>query len=125
MLEIVAIAVLGLAAGVVAGMFGVGGGIIFVPALTLVVGLAQLEAEATSLLAIIPVAVLGTWRQRSGGEVHWTDAALLGVGAIVTAVVGALIADAVPERALQIGFAGLLLVTAAQLVVRTRRTARG
>ena len=58
-LEALAVVLLGVAAGAVAGMFGVGGGIIFVPTLTLVLGLGQLEAEATSLLAIIPVALLG------------------------------------------------------------------
>ncbi len=123
MTDLALIALLGLTAGAVAGLFGVGGGVVFVPTLTLVVGLGQLEAEATSLVAIIPVALLGTWRQRHGGGVRWRDAALLGAAAIATAVAGAVLADALPQDILRIGFAGLLVVTAAQLVVRTRRGA--
>jgi uncharacterized protein len=122
MLEAVAVIALGVAAGAVAGLFGVGGGIIFVPTLTLVLGLSQLEAEATSLLAIIPVAVLGSWRQTRAGEVRWRDAAIIGLVSVGTAIAGALIADVAPERALRIGFAILLLATAAQLVLRARAT---
>ena len=54
---------LGLVAGVLAGLFGVGGGILFVPTLTWL-GLTQLHAEATSLLAIIPTVLVGVWRQQ-------------------------------------------------------------
>jgi uncharacterized membrane protein YfcA len=126
-LEIIEVVALGVAAGVVAGLFGVGGGIIFVPTLTLILGLGQLEAEATSLLAIIPVAILGSWRQTRTGEVRWRDATIMGLASIVTAIVGALIADAAPERLLRVGFAILLVATAIQMVLRTRaaqRTAR-
>ena len=114
------IVALGVAAGAAAGVFGVGGGIIFVPTLTLVLGLGQLEAEATSLLAIIPVAVLGSWRQTRSGQVNWRDATVMGLFSIVTAIAGALIADLAPERALRIGFAIILVATAVQLVVRAR-----
>ena len=120
MLEAVAVIVLGVAAGAVAGLFGVGGGIIFVPTLTLILGLSQLEAEATSLLAIVPVAILGSWRQTRSGQVRWRDAAIMGLVSVGTAVAGAFIADAAPERALRIGFAILLVATAAQLVLRER-----
>jgi len=126
--EAILIILLGIAAGAVAGLFGVGGGIIFVPTLTLVLGLAQLEAEATSLLAIIPVAVLGSWRQTRSGHVRWRDATIMGLASLVTAIAGALIADVAPERALRIGFAILLVATAIQLILRTRaesRTAEG
>ena len=122
-LEAILVIVLGIAAGAVAGMFGVGGGIIFVPTLTLVLGLGQLEAEATSLLAIIPVALLGSWRQSKAGQVRWRDAVTIGLLSAGTAVIGALIADAAPERALRIGFAALLVLTAAQLVIRARKEA--
>lgn len=119
--EALLVIALGVAAGAVAGLFGVGGGIIFVPTLTLVLGLTQLEAEATSLLAIIPVAVLGSWRQTRTGHVRWPDAVVMGLVSVVTAIAGALIADAAPERVLRIGFALLLVVTAVQLVLRARR----
>lgn len=111
---------LGVAAGALAGLFGVGGGVVFVPTLTLVLGLGQLEAEATSLLAIIPVAVLGSWRQSRSGTVRWGDAVVMGLVSVSTAIAGALIADAVSERALRVGFALLLVATAVQLV-RARR----
>jgi uncharacterized membrane protein YfcA len=118
--EVLLVALLGVAAGVAAGLFGVGGGIIFVPALTLVLGMPQIEAEATSLLAIVPVALLGTWRQRRTGDVRWRDAALIGAASVATAVAGALAADALPERVLRLAFAALILVAAAQLVLRAR-----
>ena len=126
--EALLIVLLGIAAGAAAGLFGVGGGIIFVPTLTLVLGLGQLEAEATSLLAIIPVAILGSWRQTRTGHVNWRDATIMGVVSGVTAIGGALIADVAPERVLRIGFAILLVATAIQLILRTRsasRTAQG
>ncbi len=113
---------LGVAAGAVAGMFGVGGGIIFVPTLTLVLGLGQLEAEATSLLAIVPVAVFGSWRQTRTGTVRWRDATVIGLVSVVSAVAGALLADIAPERLLRTGFAILLLITAARLVATARRS---
>ena len=123
-LEVGAVIALGVAAGAAAGLFGVGGGIVFVPTLTIVLGLAQLEAEATSLLAIIPVAVLGSWRQTRAGTVRWRDATTIGLASVATAVAGALIADAAPEKALRIGFAALLALTAIQLILRVRRTSR-
>ena len=111
---------IGFAAGVVAGMLGVGGGILFVPALSLALGLGQLEAEATSLLAIVPVALVGTWRQRGYGNVRGRDAAALGALATGGAVLGVVVANAVPERALEVAFAALMLLTAVQLVRRER-----
>ena len=118
------IAALGILAGVIAGLFGVGGGTVFVPTLTLVVGMGQLEAEATSLLAIIPVAILGSWRQTKSGEVRWRDATIMGVASVITAIIGALIADAAPERALRTGFALLLVATAIQMTLRARKAER-
>jgi uncharacterized protein len=122
-LEVAAVILLGVAAGAAAGLFGVGGGIVFVPTLTIVLGLAQLEAEATSLLAIIPVAVLGSWRQTRAGTVRWRDATTIGLASIASVVAGALVADAAPEKALRIGFAILLMLAAIQLILRTRRAA--
>ncbi len=119
--EALLVIALGVAAGSMAGLFGVGGGVIFVPTLTLVLGLGQLQAEATSLLAIVPVAVLGSWRQTREGTVRWADASIIGLVSIATAIAGALLADAAPERALRIGFAVLLVLTAIQIVVKARQ----
>jgi hypothetical protein len=111
-------AVIGLLAGVVAGMLGVGGGILFVPGLVLGVGLSQVEAEATSLLAIVPVALLGAYRQRGYGNVRVRDGVLVGLLAIPGAIGGVVIVNAVPERAIEVGFACLMLLVAAQLARR-------
>ena len=112
MIEAVA---LGLLAGVVAGLLGIGGGAVFVPALTVALGLTQLEAEATSLLAMIPVAVVGAWRQRAYGNVRLREGLAVGGLAVGGAALGVVVANAVPERALEIGFAVFLLVVATQL----------
>ncbi|MEJ7797249.1 MAG: TSUP family transporter [Solirubrobacteraceae bacterium] len=114
---------IGLVAGVVAGLLGVGGGALFVPALTVGLGLSQLEAEATSLLAIIPVALVGTLRQRAHGNVDLRTALSVGVLAVAGAGGGVAIANAVPERGLEVGFALLLLFVAFQLVRRALRSA--
>lgn len=109
------VALIGALAGVFAGLLGIGGGALFVPALTLFAGLGQVEAEATSLLAIVPVAIVGTWRQRAYGNVRDRDALLLGVLASAGAVGGVVVANAVPERALELLFAALTVYVAAQL----------
>jgi uncharacterized membrane protein YfcA len=109
---------IGVLAGVFAGLLGVGGGALFVPALVLLLGLSHLEAEATSLLAIVPVAAVGAYRQHGYGNFRARESALLGVLAIGGGVGGVVLANAVPERALEIGFAALILFVAAQLVRR-------
>jgi uncharacterized membrane protein YfcA len=110
---------LGFAAGIVAGMFGVGGGLLFVPTL-IALGLGQVEAEATSLAAIIPTAVAGTWRQQQYGNIRWRAAIVIGVVSIVGVQGGALAALALPEDVLRRLFGALILVVAAQLAWRAR-----
>jgi uncharacterized membrane protein YfcA len=115
---------LGVVGGFVAALAGVGGGIIFVPALALVLGLTQIVAEATSLLAIIPVAILGTWQQRRTGDVHLGDALIIGIGSIATAILAALAASAMPEDVLRWLFAAFMLVIAVRIWVGAERDAR-
>jgi uncharacterized membrane protein YfcA len=105
---------LGIAAGVLSGLFGVGGGILFVPTLTWL-GLTQLHAEAASLLAIIPTVAVGVWRQQRYGNVRWRAALTIGIASIGAAVGGAQVAESVPESLLRKLFACLLIVTAAQI----------
>jgi uncharacterized protein len=114
---------LGLAAGVFSGMFGVGGGILFVPALV-VLGLGQLEAQATSLLAILPTVAAGAWNQRRYGNLRIDSAAVLGVASVGGVLVGAWIAITLPEDALRRLFALLLLIVAARLAWRASRSRR-
>jgi uncharacterized membrane protein YfcA len=114
--------VVGAFAGLLAGLLGVGGGVLFVPALTVFIGLSQVDAEATSLLAIMPMAIVGAWRQHGYGNVGLHDGGLLGLAAIPGAVAGVAIVNVVPERAVQIAFAGLMLVIAWQMVRERPRT---
>ena len=122
MTEVVLALVLGLGAGVLSGMFGVGGGILFVPTLTLVIGLTQIEAEATSLAAMVPVVAVGAWRQNRHGLVRWRVATIVGLASGLGVIGGVILAEALPEHALRKLFALLLVVTAVQLVVSARRT---
>jgi hypothetical protein len=115
---VIAIGVLG---GVLAGLFGVGGGVLFVPTLVFVLGLTQLHAEASSLLAILPTAVVGTWRQTRYGNVDLRVATIIGLASIVGVQGGALVAESLPESILRRLFGVLLLLTAVQVAWRARR----
>ena len=117
----VAAMAIGLAGGVIAGLAGVGGGILFVPALAIFLDLSQLHAEATSLVAIVPVALVGTWRQHRYGNVRLQDGLLIGVLSVGGVVVGAVVSNSVPQRALEIGFAMLALLVAARLAAKALR----
>ena len=114
-------ALVGILAGVVAGMLGVGGGILFVPALTIGLGLSQVEAEATSLLAVVPVALVGAWRQHRFGNVRVRDGLVLAALSPVGVLIGVQLSNAVPERALELGFAALMLFVATQFLRRGLR----
>ncbi len=111
-------ALFALAGGAVAGVLGVGGGLIFVPALAIILEEPQLRAEATSLLAIIPVALVGTWRQHRLGNVRVRDGVVVGFLSVPGVAVGVVVANLVPQRALELGFAALLLLIAGQLLRR-------
>ncbi len=115
------LAVIGVLAGLISGLLGVGGGVLFVPGLVFVAGLTQVDAEATSLLAIIPVAVLGAWRQRGYGNVRLGDGVRIGVLSVVGAVGGVVLANILSGRALRVLFALVMLAAAAQLVRGARR----
>src|SRR5271155_4367426 len=109
---------IGVAGGVVAGLLGVGGGVLFVPGLVILLGLDQHQAEATSLLAIVPVAIVGTYTQDRYGNVRRADALLLGVLSLAGAVAGVALANALSGAVLRDAFAILLVLVAAQLVRR-------
>jgi uncharacterized membrane protein YfcA len=115
---------IGLAAGVLGGLLGVGGGVLFVPGLVIVVGLTQHEAEATSLLAIVPVALVGAVRQSRYGNVRQTDALLVGLLSVAGVAGGVVLANALSGTALRTGFAVLILLIAAQLVRTALREGR-
>ena len=114
---------LGLAAGVLSGLFGVGGGILFVPALV-ALGLGQVEAVATSLLAIVPTAAVGIWRQTRFGNMRPRPAVVVGVASIIGVEIGVQIATGLPEHVLRRLFGLLLVGIAAQLAWQTSRMGR-
>lgn len=113
---VLAVVLLGLAAGALSGMFGVGGGILFVPTLVIVLDLTQLGAQATSLAAMIPVVVVGALRQHRYGNVRWRAGLIIGLTSALGVVGGAALADALPDEVLRKLFASLLLVVAVQLI---------
>jgi uncharacterized protein len=109
---------IGVGAGIVAGLLGVGGGVLFVPGLVIVLSLSQHQAEATSLLAIIPVAIVGTYTQDRYGNVRRADALLLGTLSLAGAAAGVVLANALSGTFLRNAFAVLMVIVAAQLVRR-------
>ncbi len=111
---------LGVVAGVLAGMLGVGGGVLFVPTLV-AIGLSQHEATGTSLLAILPTVLAGTWRQHRYGNVRWRAAAVIGFTAAAAAPGGVFLAESLADRTLRRLFAVLLVLVAAQIAWRARR----
>jgi uncharacterized protein len=112
-----------IAGGLAGGLVGVGGGILFVPALTVFIGLGQVEAESTSLLMIVFVAIVGSYRQNGYGNVRLREALIIGALSPLGVLVGVTVANHVSERALQLAFAALALFMAAQLVRRARTAA--
>jgi uncharacterized membrane protein YfcA len=110
-------AAVGLVAGFLSGLFGVGGGILIVPALVLVLAMDQRLAHGTSLAAVLPIAVSSTVGYALEDKVDWPVAALLAVAAVGGAVVGTHALQRLPQRALAFAFAGLLLATAVRLLV--------
>jgi uncharacterized membrane protein YfcA len=121
-METIALAIaLGFVTGIMAGLFGVGGGILFVPTLALALGLDQLNAQATSLLAMLPVVTVGTWRQYRYGNVRPKPAVVLGLTGAAGVVAGGFVAESLPEDALQRLFGVLLLAVATQLAWRAMR----
>jgi uncharacterized membrane protein YfcA len=118
-MDYVGAALLGFAGGTVAGMLGVGGGILFVPALAIFLDEPQIRAEATSLLAIVPVAIAGAWRQHRFGNVRVRDGLVIGALSPVGVLIGVEVSNAVSQRALELGFAALLLFVAAQFFRRS------
>ncbi len=110
------------AGGLAGGLVGVGGGVLFVPALTVFLGLTQVEAESTSLLMIVIVALVGALRQRSYGNVRVREALIIGILSPLGVLVGVVISNELSQRALELSFAALVLFAAYQLIRRALST---
>lgn len=119
------IAIVGLAAGLLSGVFGVGGGILVVPALVLFVKMDQRIAHGTSLAAVLPISMASLVTYWVQGNVDWPVAAWLAIGAVAGALLGTKLLHVLPRKALAIGFSTLLLVTAARLFMAGDAAGRG
>ncbi|HSR22716.1 MAG TPA: sulfite exporter TauE/SafE family protein [Candidatus Eisenbacteria bacterium] len=117
----IAAAITGFAGGMIGGLLGVGGGILFVPALAIFMNEPQVRAEATSLLAIVPVALVAVWRQLGYGNVRVREGLVIGGLSPLGVGIGVVTANTIPERALELTFAALALLIATQLVIRALR----
>ena len=116
--DLIGLRVLGFGAGMAGGLLGVGGGVLFVPALVVFADESQLGAQATALVAIVLVSLVGTWRQRGYGNVRLRDGLLIGVLSPIGVLVGVAVANVVSERTLELSFAGVQLVFAWQLAAK-------
>jgi uncharacterized membrane protein YfcA len=121
MTEVLEVIVVGFFAGTVSGLFGVGGGVIFVPSLVFLFGLTQAEANATSLLAIVPVAIVGSFRQNKYGNVAPREGIWIGLVSLPAAVIAALVANSIPDRALQLMFVCFALYVAYRMGKRAMK----
>lgn len=120
--QLAGLAALGLAAGFMAGLLGIGGGVLLVPALVLFFGFDQHVAQGTSLLVIIPAAVTGSYTHHRNGRLVVRDAALLAAGGVIGAVLGGVFALSIDDVLLRKLFAVFLLLTALRILwPRARR----
>lgn len=117
-MDVLAAILMALAGGALGGLLGVGGGILFVPALVVFLDNSQLSGEATSLAVIVPMAILGTWRQHRHGNVDLRAGIAIGLLSVPGVIAGVALANVLPERALELSFAALCLLVAARLFTR-------
>ena len=118
--NVLALLAIGLSAGFLAGLLGIGGGILIVPALVLLLGFDQHVAQGTSLLVIIPAAVAGSLTHYRRGRLVVRDAAVVAAGGVIGAVIGSLSALSIDDQLLQRLFAIVLLVVAARMLLASR-----
>lgn len=108
---------IGIVAGFLSGLFGVGGGILIVPALVLLGGYEQRLAHGTSLASVLPIATAGLLGFALQDSVDWVAALLLVIGSVVGAMIGTRLLHALPMRALALSFAAILLLTAGRMLM--------
>ena len=120
-MEVAGLLAVAFLAGMFGGMVGVGGGVLFVPALVVFMDLTQLEAEATSLVAVVAVGAVGAARQRGYGNLRTRDALWIGLLSPVGVAAGVLAANEISQRLLELLFAGLSIYFALGLARRVIR----
>lgn len=121
---VVALLAVGLATGILAGLLGVGGGIVMVPAMIVLFGIPPVIAKGTSAAVIIPAALMGTWRNRAKGNADLRAATVVGLAGVVTAAIGATVADRMSQTVSNVLFALLLTAVAVRLIVQLLREGR-
>jgi uncharacterized membrane protein YfcA len=120
-MDVAALLAVAFAGGLLGGIVGVGGGVLFVPALVVLMDMGQIEAEATSLVAVVAVGAVGAWRQHGYGNLRLRDALVIGLLSPVGVAIGVVAANEMPERALELLFAALSLYFAGGLAIRAIR----
>lgn len=115
--DLVQLALIGLAAGFLAGLLGIGGGVLMVPAMVLLLGFDQHVAQGTSLMVVIPAALTGSYTHHRNGRLFLRDAAILAAGGVIGAVIGAVFALSIDDDILRRLFAGFLLVIAVRMLL--------
>lgn len=112
------ISLLGLLAGVISGLFGVGGAVVIIPGLVLIAQLPQHTAHGTSLAALLlPVGLLGVLEYSKRQQVHWGYAAVVAVGLLIGAYFGARLAGSISDVTLRKMFGGFLLLISVKLLL--------
>jgi uncharacterized membrane protein YfcA len=119
--SIVALVAIGVATGILAGLLGVGGGIVMVPAMMMLLQMPSAFAKGTSVAVIIPTSIMGTWRNRTKKNVDLKAAGIVGLGGILSAFIGGWISTKMSDTVSNLLFATLLAVVAIRLILQVRK----
>jgi uncharacterized membrane protein YfcA len=115
--QLIILIVIGIISGLLAGVFGIGGAIIVIPALIFILGLSQHEAQGTSLAFMIPpVGILAAWNYWKAGHVNWKIALVLSITFVVGAYFGSQLSLNISEKMLRRAFGVLMIVMAVKLI---------
>jgi uncharacterized membrane protein YfcA len=115
--QIFILIIVGILSGMLAGIFGVGGAIIVIPALVFIMGMSQHEAQGTSLAFMLPpVGILATWNYWKAGNVNWKVALILSLTFVVGAYLGSHVSINLSDKLLRKLFAGLMILIALKML---------
>jgi uncharacterized protein len=115
--QLVILIIVGIMSGMLAGVFGVGGAIIVIPALVFILGLSQHEAQGTSLAFMLPpVGILATWNYWKAGHVNWKIALVLSLTFVVGAYLGSHLSINISDKTLRRLFGGLMIIIAIKMI---------
>jgi len=116
--HLIILIIIGILSGILAGVFGIGGAIIVIPALVFIIGLSQHEAQGTSLAFMLPpVGILATWNYWKAGQVNWKIALILSITFVVGAYFGSRFSINISDKMLRRIFGVLLMVVAVKMIV--------